>query len=602
MRILLAHSDFAPASLALLNLKGFAKTDSEVEARCEWSTVRSNVTEDPDVFVSRLVAEAKAFQPDIIGLSVYIWSRFRMYEATRQLRVAFPKSVIIWGGPDVSDHAYANELLAEHSPDIIVRDEGEQTFLRLVRHYLGIGLPLSEIKGINYRDSSGAIAATSQVDFMSNLDLIPSLLDSDELDFTSIDAIAIETFRGCYMGCNYCYWGGTTRRAFSDQRVFSDLGRILALPNIKNLWFFDSMFGYKKSTAKEILRFIISKKRPDLNVTFFPNLDFLDDELCQLFKEANVYIETGIQTTNDEAYENLNRNWDRAFLDKKLPMLDKWGLRSNSQQLILGIPGDHIAGFRASVDYAFARRPESIYIFPFSVLPATGFWKRKEEFGLSFDGEFRIVYKSNSFTEADTLTGGMIMVGAKWFEKFPGLTQAVVELLKVRPSALFEAIGLTFAQEVWGLDFVPANHATLRKHLLLQAFPIEDERYLIAEVLRRTIATRFHSLKVDAAVDELIRVEHLLNTDVVIDSNSTAPDDFEMELAAWKSSPDAEPAVNVAFPVHDPSSWNFDVDTASAPVTLMATRVSRPRDFFKKDRPRYRVLVLRHPKVAFSKT
>ena len=590
MRILLSHSDFAPASLALVNLKGFATTDADIRQRCEWKTVTSHVSESPEAYVDRLIESAREFRPDVVGLSVYIWSRFRMYEATRRLRAELPNAWIVWGGPDVSDAAYAKELLAEHPVDVIVRDEGEQTFLRLLRHRLGIGSSLAEIRGISWRDGADTVE-TGTVDFLANLDLIPSLLDSDELDFTSVDAIAIETFRGCYMGCNYCYWGGTTRRAFSDKRVFSDLERILALPNVKSLWFFDSMFGYKKSTAKEILRFIVARKRPDMNITFFPNLDFLDDELCALFKEANVYIETGVQTTNDEAYENLNRNWDRAFLDRKLPMLDKWGLRSNSQQLILGIPGDGIEGFRGSVDYVFAKQPESIYIFPFSVLPATGFWRRREEFGLEHDGEFRIVWKSKSFTEEDTLIGGMIMVGAKWYEKFPGLAQTMVKFLGVRPSDFFERIGRTFSQEVWGLDFVPSNYATLRRRLLLQAFPKEDERYLIPEVLRRTLVTRYPEFRHLDAVEELIRAEHLLNCDEVVDGRRLDERELAREVSTWRLSPLAEPAVSVRFPVFEPHLWN-PTSGLDRELTLLPVRVERPRDFFKKDRPRYRVLVL----------
>ena len=590
MRILLSHSDFAPASLALVNLKGFATTDADIRQRCEWKTVTSHVSESPEAYVDRLIESAREFRPDVVGLSVYIWSRFRMYEATRRLRAELPNAWIVWGGPDVSDAAYAKELLAEHPVDVIVRDEGEQTFLRLLRHRLGIGSSLAEIRGISWRDGSDTVE-TGTVDFLANLDLIPSLLDSDELDFTSVDAIAIETFRGCYMGCNYCYWGGTTRRAFSDKRVFSDLERIMALPNVKSLWFFDSMFGYKKSTAKEILRFIVARKRPDMNITFFPNLDFLDDELCALFKEANVYIETGVQTTNDEAYENLNRNWDRAFLDRKLPMLDKWGLRSNSQQLILGIPGDGIEGFRGSVDYVFAKQPESIYIFPFSVLPATGFWRRREEFGLEHDGEFRIVWKSKSFTEEDTLIGGMIMVGAKWYEKFPGLAQTMVKVLGVRPSDFFERIGRTFSQEVWGLDFVPSNYATLRRRLLLQAFPKEDERYLIPEVLRRTLLTRYPEFRHHDAVEELIRAEHLLNCDEVVDGRRLDERELAREVSAWRLSALAEPAVSVRFPVYEPHLWNPEIGL-DRELTLLPLRVERPRDFFKKDRPRYRVLVL----------
>ena len=106
---------------------------------------------------------------------------------------------------------------------MIARDEGEQTFHRLLLMRLGRGPELAEIRGISWRDrATGEINETDKVDYLENLDAFPSRHDWEDLDLDSLESICLETFRGCYMGCNYCYWGGTTRRAFSDERVFND--------------------------------------------------------------------------------------------------------------------------------------------------------------------------------------------------------------------------------------------------------------------------------------------------------------------------------------------------------------------------------------------
>ncbi len=595
MRVLLSHSDFAPASLALVNVKGFALADAQVRDATSIEILTSHVSEDPTAYVERLADVARRHAPDVVGLSVYIWSRDRMYEATRRVREILPDALIVWGGPDVSDADYALELMQENpGVDVIVRDEGEQTFRRLLRHRLGVGSPLAEIRGITWRDrATGRIESTGTVDFLQNLDEIPSLMDSPDIDVSKVDSLAIETFRGCYMGCNYCYWGGTTRRAFSDSRVYSDLGRILALPNVKNLWFFDSMFGYKKQAAKDILRFIIARKSPGLSITFFPNLDFLDEELCSLFREANVYIEVGIQTTNAAAYENLNRKWDRPFLDKKIPLLEQYGLKSNAQQLILGLPGDDLRGFRASIDYAFATNPECIYVFPFSLLPATGFWRRRNEFGLKIDGQFRIVYESTTFSESDMITGGLIMVGAKWYGRFPGLAQRAVKLLGVSASELFERFGMTFAADVWGLPLKPEHSPALRRKLLLQAFPEHDEQYLVAEALRRTVARYFGGRGFEAVIDEMIRHEQFLNTDQILVDGVSDPASVTAAIETWRSHPDAAPLTEVALDVFHPQPPGPAAPSPWAPIHFLAYPLPAPRDFFKKDRPRYQIVVFR---------
>jgi radical SAM superfamily enzyme YgiQ (UPF0313 family) len=607
MRILLAHCDFAPASLALLNLKSYALADPAIREGVEISVVGGTPLDPPDQTVEAILGRARDFRPDLVGFSIYIWSRYRLYEATRRVRELLPGVPIVWGGPDVSDEAYARELLVENpAVDVIVRDEGEKTFAALLRHHLGVGEPLAAIPGCTYRDrQSGALVTNPPVAFLDNLDDIPSLLDLPEVEaiIDKIPVFALETFRGCYMGCAYCYWGGTTRRSFSMDRVFSDLGRILAHRNIKKIWFFDSMFGYKKAVAKELLRFIVANKAPDQSVTFFPNLDFLDEELCSLMKAAGVYIEAGIQTTNEDAYEYLNRKWDKRFLDSKIPLLKKYGLHANAQQLILGLPGDHIRGFRESVDYAFHTRPEAIQIFPFSVLPATGYWKRREEFRLKYEGQYRIVYDSTTFPEDDMIKGGLIMVGTKWYERFPGLAQQLVALLGIPPHELFENMGRRFMAEVWHLEDSPETRPLVRRRLLCQAFETEDANRLDLDLLVATFDRHYGGRRLEAAFDELVSNQAYLNCDELLDARVLPRERVAEALADWERHPRRVGVQRAAFNVFDVAS--LPEEDRRRPIEFVAHPVDTPKDFFGKDLVRYRVIILgdegapsRQPEVA----
>lgn len=598
MRILAAHCDFARISLALTNCKGYALKDPTIRAKVTFRTVSGEPSDDPETWIAEVLQAADEFRPDVVALSVYVWSRYRMYEVTRRLRQRLPEARIVWGGPDVSDEAYADELLkVHHGVDVIVRDEGERTFVRLLHHWLGDGKDLEDIPGLTYRDAGGAIFGTGPVDFLDDLDEIPSILDSPEVEaiIDELPSIALETFRGCYMGCAYCYWGGTQRRAFSNERVFSDIERILARPNIKKIWFFDSMFGYKKSLAKEMLRFIVEHKAPDQSVTMFPNLDFLDEELCGLLKEAGVYIEAGIQTINEEAYEYLNRKWDRRFLDSKIPLLEKYGLRANAQQLILGLPGDSIDGFRRSIDYAFDMRPEAIQVFPFSVLPATGYWRRKEEFKVRFEGEYRIVYDSTTFPEDDMVVGGLIMAGCKWFDLHPGFATQLVGMLGCPASEWFENLGRTFMEVHWGLVDGPDTRPEVRARLLCQAFLAEDaERIRGTEIIGETFRRYYADRGLDAAFEELLRHHDVLNAQEVLDARVLPEARIEDALSAWREHPEAVPVTRAAFNVFDAENFQRSSGT-ERPIEYAAYPVEGPVDYFGKTLPRYRVIVLGEP-------
>ena len=594
MRILCAHCDFARISLALANCKGYALRDPTIRDRVRFETVSGTPDEDDEIWIARVLDAAEEFKPDILALSLYVWSRYRMYELTRRARFRFPDMPIVWGGPDVSDAAYATELLTIHrAVKVIVRDEGERTFARLIHHWLGDGPALADIPGITYRDDDG-IHDTGAVDFLDDLDEIPSLLDSPELSaiIDEIPDIALETFRGCYMGCAYCYWGGSTRRAFSNERVFSDLERILAQKNIKKVWFFDSMFGYKKSMAKEMLRFIVEHKSPDQSITMFPNLDFLDEELCKLLKQAGVYIEAGIQTINEDAYEYLNRKWDRKFLDSKIPLLEKYGLRANAQQLILGLPGDSIEGFRRSIDYAFDMVPEAIQVFPFSVLPATGYWRRKEEFRIRYEGEYRIVYHSSTFPEDDMITGGLIMAGCKWFDLHPGFATQLVGLLGCKASEWFENLGRTFMEVHWGLVDSPETRPEVRSRLLCQAFMAEDaDRIRGTEIIKETFERYCQDPALVAPFEELLRHHDVLNATEVLDARVLPPEKIQEALEAWERHPEAMPITAARFNVFDAETTRGS-GALEDEIRYAACPVEGPVDYFGKTLPRFRVVIL----------
>ncbi len=590
MKVLLCHCDFAPVSLALLNLKSYALAQPELQGAVDIRFVGGSPHENPETTIGAILTVAQEFKPDVVGFSMYIWSRYRMYEAARRVRIACPDTFIIWGGPDVSDEDYSRDLLGRHTaPDLIVRDEGERTFSLVLKNRVHGTPALADIPGISYREAAG-VKTTGKVAYLDNLDDIPSVLDlpevQDVIERTTV--FAIETFRGCYMGCAYCYWGGTTRRAFSMERTLKDLGRILAHRNIKKIWFFDSMFGYKKSTAKDLLRFILAHKDASQNVTFFPNLDYLDEELCRLMKEAGVYIETGIQTTNDDAYEYINRKWDRKFLDSKIPLLQKYGLHSNNQQLILGLPGDNINGFRNSIDYTVMTRPESISVFPFSVLPATGYWKRRDEFAIKHEGEFRIVYESKTFTEEDMIRGGLITVGVKWFEHAPGLALRVIDMLGIRPCDLFERIGEVFIEDIWGLSVTGGDRSQLRRRLLTQAFGPEDNRHLTPALLRTTLSRHFARLGHADVLDELVKHHEMLNCEEILDASTLDQERLDALAIERSNSEDARPVTATSYNI-------FHVDPKaipdSGPVRFAAWSVKAPKDFFGKDLARWKVLV-----------
>ncbi len=70
----------------------------------------------------------------IVGFSAYIWNIRLSLEIADALKECCPSTLIIFGGPQVPDHA--EEFLRSHPfIDIVCHGEGEQVFLQILEKY-----------------------------------------------------------------------------------------------------------------------------------------------------------------------------------------------------------------------------------------------------------------------------------------------------------------------------------------------------------------------------------------------------------------------------------------------------------------------------------
>ena len=87
--------------------------------------------------------------------------------------------LIIWlGGPEVS---YDSKRVLEELSEVtgVMKGEGEETFLELVRHYKGAPKTLADISGITFRDEAGNIVENPWRPVM-DLSLVPFVYEDME--------------------------------------------------------------------------------------------------------------------------------------------------------------------------------------------------------------------------------------------------------------------------------------------------------------------------------------------------------------------------------------------------------------------------------------
>jgi len=144
--------------------------------------------------------------PDVIGisvLSVKTQSAGRIAEVAKRVAPGVP---VVVGGDHPS--VWPEKMLANPNIDIVVRGEGEVTFVELLGELTTRGLAeISVPAGCSVRRPDGAIEHGPDRPLIDDLDTLPfpdldSLIDLE--GYRSVDLGAVIGMRGCPYDCSFC--------------------------------------------------------------------------------------------------------------------------------------------------------------------------------------------------------------------------------------------------------------------------------------------------------------------------------------------------------------------------------------------------------------
>lgn len=281
--------------------------------------------------------------------------------------------------------------------DIIVTGEGEHTFYEIVYQWLR-GEDFASVRGISWRGPShemiGGVIVNPPADpaILDDVNVIPSPLHHEFIDVSRIRGsfAALETQRGCNFSCGFCRYRkiGQGARFYTLDRVLKDID-FLKEAGIKNLYIMDPTFNNKPERAKIILRHIIAA---DMNLTINAEMvpEFFEEEMFELALEAGIVnIEVGIQSINKQALKTMQRPRSARKLDDRIRMAAN--IRQGDKefnvipQIIYGLPGEDITGFRLSFDYIYQLDVDEIASYVLLVLRDTQYYRDRERHGFVYE-------------------------------------------------------------------------------------------------------------------------------------------------------------------------------------------------------------------------
>ena len=175
---------------------------------------------DTDAYVDAIMR----LDPDLVGLSIYVWSMACMVEVARRIKRQRPRCTIVFGGPSACPAMFGLPLFAgaHQYLDAVVTTEGEGIFRDIAR--------LPELSRTSLRSVLGlhlpANGAWLQTGHRSPTEVLDEIASPFRLDLMPAGSVAyLESYRGCPLSCRFCEWGAseTARAVFSSDYIEREL-------------------------------------------------------------------------------------------------------------------------------------------------------------------------------------------------------------------------------------------------------------------------------------------------------------------------------------------------------------------------------------------
>lgn len=299
-----------------------------------------------------------------------------------------PEMVTILGG--VHPTVAPEEVLANPCVDIVVRGEGEQTLLEIMK-----GKPLSDIPGVSYREN-GSFRHNADRELLGDLDSLPlpayHLLPMSKYypalgAYKRLPATSIVSTRGCPGRCTFCYRiFGSSFRVRSGRNVADEVCLLVRKWGYKEISFYDDTFT---SSKDNVLEFCQAIKDERLNITWscFSRADKVDEEMLRAMKSVGCHqISYGVESVSPRVLKKINKKMDVKTSEKAIRLASNIGIDTRVA-LMLGNPGDSIETMQESLDWAIKINPDILMFNIATPYPGTAMyrWAKKKGYLITED-------------------------------------------------------------------------------------------------------------------------------------------------------------------------------------------------------------------------
>ncbi|MFL5443253.1 MAG: B12-binding domain-containing radical SAM protein [Myxococcales bacterium] len=323
-------------------------------------------------------------EPDLLGLSLYLWNTERSLHLAREVKRLSPRTRIVVGGPEVSaDNPF---LLGQSGFDLAMTGESEENFAGLLATLVGGGEPAT-VPGVAVRRplGLGSFGAAPAAGFP--LSRYPSPYVAGDIAVEPSRSIYVETVRGCRSHCTFCFYprSSSVLRTL-DVEASATLVAQLRDQGARQVTFLDPTFNHRPGFV-ELVDALAEVNTPRL-VSFFAEVraEGLTAEHARKLARAGFdKLEIGLQSVNRQTLARVRRGGSPALVAEAARMLHDEGIEL-LVDLIVGLPGDGPDDVARGVDFLLENGlGGEAQVFPLSLLPGTAMRATAAEDGVVFD-------------------------------------------------------------------------------------------------------------------------------------------------------------------------------------------------------------------------
>lgn len=271
---------------------------------------------------------------DVVGAPITVCCMSRVRSLFEDLRRRNPAIKLIAGGP----HSTLIPTDALGFADVVVRDEGEQTFVDLLQA-VEEGRELEAVSGISFH-REGEIVHNPRRPFLEHPGLVEDLSLLEGFRRTSklhqllrrggLYRIHAMASRGCPFSCTFCFEnmiGGTGYRTACIDDFITDIRNKKELFGTRHVWLADANFAVRPEFCRTILEALIDA---DLGCRFSVparvDIGEHEDVLALMGEAGFEWVALGLETIRDRQLREIDKGQTVAQMRSTIDKLHRHGM------------------------------------------------------------------------------------------------------------------------------------------------------------------------------------------------------------------------------------------------------------------------------------